>query len=346
MTPEAGEKLLAEGKADLIAFGRALFADPALPNKICEGKAKEIRPCILCHRCREDLRHSGVTGVRCTVNAAMGKEAQPALTATGKPKKVLVVGGGPAGMEAARVAATRGHEVTLWEKEKSLGGQMAPAAIAPHKELIGRLTEYFSKELVNAGVDVKLGREATVSEIERFSPDVLVVATGVNATVPDIPGLKEVNTVMAIDVLQGKAKAGERVAIIGGELVACEVAEYLAAQGKKVTMMRRGPKIAANVGPATRIYMMQRLNDANVSMLTGVDYERATKKGIEITTKTGEKKLIPADTFVIAAGATPNESLYHEIAGKVPEIYRIGDCVTPRNLAEATREGYETGMMI
>ena len=223
---------------------------------------------------------------------------------------------------------------------------MVPASVAPHKDLIGRLTDCYSIELSNAGVDVILGKEATASNIEIFAPDALVVATGVNATFPDIPDLKESGAVMAVDVLQGKSKVGERVVIIGGELIACEVAEYLAARGKQVTLMRRGPEIAANVGPATRIYLMQRLKDANITMLTGVTYEGATPAGIEIETKTGEKKLIPADTIVITAGATPNASLADEMAGKAPEIYRIGDCAAPRNIAEAIRGGFVTGTMI
>jgi len=268
------------------------------------------------------------------------------LTPAGEPKKVLVIGGGPAGMEAARVAASSGHKVTLWEKERYLGGQMVPASVAPHKDRVGVLTGYFAVELRNTGVNVKLGQEATAAKIKRFSPDVLVVATGVNATFPEIPGLKESNAIMAINVLQGNAKVGKQVVIIGGELVACEVAEYLTGQGKQVTMMRRGSEIAANVGPSTRIYLIKRLRDAGVTMLTGISYERVTDKGIEIVTKTGEKKLIPADTIVIAAGAAPNQTLYHEIMGKVPEIYQIGDCVTPRNIAEAIREGYVTGTII
>ncbi len=346
MTPEAGEKLLEEGKADFIAFGRALFADPELPNKTCAGKLGEIRPCILCMRCRDDLRHSDTLGIRCTVGAPTGREEQYTFAPAGKPKRVLVVGGGPAGMEAARVAATRGHKVTLWEKESYLGGQMMPAAIAPHKDRAGALTDYFTVELKNLGVNVKLRQEATTEKIKKIAPDALVVATGVNATFPEIPGLKEAHAVMATDVLQGKARAGSRVVIIGGELVACEVAEYLAGKGKKVTMMRRGAEIAANVGLATRIYLMKRLQDEGVTMLTNISYDRATDKGIEITTKTGQKKLIEADTIVIAAGAAPNQTLYHEIMGKVPELYQIGDCVTPRNIAEAIREGYVTGTMI
>lgn len=346
MTPEAGEKILEEGGADLIAFGRALFADPELPNKTGAGKLGEIKPCILCMRCRDDLRHSGALGIRCTVGAATGREAEYSFAPAGKPKKVLIVGGGPAGMEAARVAATRGHRVTLWEKESYPGGQMVPAAIAPHKDRVRTLTDYFALELKNLGVSVKLGQEATTERIKEFAPDALVLATGVNATFPEIPGLKEVHAVITVDVLQGKARAGSRVVIIGGELVACEVALYLASKGKKVTMMRRGAEIAANVGPATRIYLMKRLQDEGVIMLTSISYDRATDKGIEITTKTGQKKLIKADTIVIAAGAAPNQALYHEIQGKVPELYQIGDCVTPRNIAEAIREGYVTGTMI
>ena len=345
-TPEVGERLLSHGKADLIAFARALFADPELPNKVCEGRLDEIRPCILCFLCRDDLRFNPVVGIRCSVNTAMGKEASYQITKASRPKKVLVVGGGPAGMEAARVAALRGHQVSLWEKEPSLGGQLKVACVAPHKDRIGALLTYFVTELKRLGVDVRVRTEATPEKITQFAPDTLVAATGVRPVVPQIPGLDKARPVQAVDILLGKAKAGDKAVVIGGELVGSEVAEFLARKGKKVTMVRRGPEMAQKVSPSLRSFLLERLRNAGISMLAGVTYDRATEEGLIITTKDGEKKTIEADTVVIAAGAVPEQSLYQEIEDRVAEIYLVGDSVLPRRIGEAVAEGFQTGLAI
>lgn len=346
MTAAAGEEILATGKADLIAFGRALFADPELPNKISSGKIEDIRPCILCMLCRDDLRYNPVVGLRCSVNATMGKEGVQQITPAEKPKKVLVVGGGPAGMEAARVAALRGHQVSLWEKETKLGGQLIAAAVAPHKDRIQALTAYLSIQLKNLGVSVELGREATAASIARLAPDATVIASGSSKLTPEIPGLAKVRTAAATAVLEGKAKVGKRVVIIGAELVACEVAEFLAQQKRRVTMVRRGPEVALKIGPSVRAPLLKRLKDQGVTMLTGVTYHEATEQGLTITTKEGQRKTLEADTIVLAAGAVPNQGLYQEIKNKITATYAIGDCVAPRNIHEAISEGYHTALTI
>ncbi|MFC2016303.1 FAD-dependent oxidoreductase [Chloroflexota bacterium] len=346
MTPEAGERILAEGKADLIAFGRALFADPELPNKVCGNHLEDIRPCILCLRCRDDLVDNTVVGVSCSVNAAMGKEGAHQIAPTEKPKKVLIVGGGPAGMEAARVAALRGHHVSLWEKKERLGGQLVVAAAAPHKDRIGSLTSYFTIQLEKFEVEVELGHEATAEMVMAFGPEVLVLATGARPVVPEIPGLKMSDTVDAVTVLEGKVEVGTRVVIIGGELVACEVAEYLVQKGRKVTLMRRGPEVAQKVGPNIRTPLLSRLKEKGVTMLTDVTYHQATAKGLVVTTKDGERRSIEADTIVLAAGAVPNQRLYQEIKDKVPTVHLVGDCVSPRTILDAITEGHQTGLTI
>ena len=346
MTPEAGEELLSQGKADLIGFGRAIFADSEIADKVCEGRQEEIRPCILCFRCRDDLRFNPVIGIGCSVNAAMGKEAFCQITKASKSKKVLVVGGGPAGMEAARVTASRGHQVSLWEKELSLGGQLKAACAAPHKDSIGALVPYFVAELKNLGVKVKLGMEATPEMIIQFAPDALVVATGGMAVAPEIPGLEKLCPVQAVDVLFGKSKIGNNVVVMGGELVASEVAEFLATNGKKVTMVRRGPEMAQKVSPSLRGFLLERLKNAGISMLNGVTYDRATEEGLVITTKDGERKTIEADTVVLAVGAVSEQRLYQEVKGRVAEIYLIGDSVSPRRIGEAITEGFQTGLAI
>lgn len=340
MTPEAGEEIIASGKADLIAFARAIFADPELANKVSSNNSSAIRPCIQCLRCRDDLRFNPVVGVRCSVNAAIGNEGKYRITQAFHPKKVLVVGGGPAGLEAARVAALRGHRVSLWERETSLGGQLPAASATPYKDRIGTLPEYFTGQLADLGVEVELGREATVSMITDFGPEALVLATGARPITPEIPGLDKAKTAEATAVLTGEAPVGERVLVIGAELVACEVAEYLAQQGKRITIMRRGPEVATKVGPSIRAPLLKRLKEKDVAMLTGVRYQRVTGEGLEITTGEGETRTLPADTIVLAAGSTPEQRLYQEIKDRVASVYLVGDAVSPRTIGDAISEAY------
>ena len=346
MTPEAGEELLSQGKVDLIAFGRALFADPELPNKICAGRLEEIRPCILCFRCRDDMLSKTVVGVGCSVNVTMGDEASSRITRAHESKTVLVVGGGPAGMEAARVAALRGHHVSLWELEPDLGGQLKAACVAPHKDRIGALIPYFTADLKRLGVEVRLGTEVTLNKIKQFAPDAVVIATGAKPIVPEIPGLEKAQPVQAVDVLLGKVKVGENVAVIGGELVASEVAEFLAGKGKKVTMLRRGMEMAQNVSPILRNSLLERLRNAGISMFVGVTYKEVSGKVLVITTKDGERKAIRADTLVLAAGAVSEQSLYHEVKDSLAETYLVGDSVSPRKLGDAIAEGFQAGIRI
>ena len=346
MTPEAGEKVLAEGKADLIAFGRTLFADPELPNKVCEQNGESVRPCILCLRCRDDLRSSNVVGIGCSVNAATGKEGQYEITPTDKPKKVLVVGGGPAGMETARVAALRGHHVSLWEKEASLGGQLKAATIAPYKDRVGALTDYFTAQLKALGVDVKLNREATAESITSFAPEAVVLAIGVRPFVPEIPGLASSHPADAVEVLEGRVAVGQRVVVIGAELVACEVAEFLTQQGKQVSILRRGNEVASKVGPSSRVPLLARLKQQGVTMLTGVTYHQLAANELTITTKEGVRQTLEADTIVLAAGAVPNRELYQKIKDRIATVKAVGDCVSPRNIREAIAEGCQAGLAI
>ena len=346
ITPEAGERLLEEGKADLIAIGKALLTDPEFPSKVASNRLEDITPCIVCMGCRDDIRNPDVVGIRCSVNAALGKEVESKIVPAKKPRRVLVIGGGPAGMEAARVAALRGHQVTLWEKEARLGGQLIQAAIAPHKDRIAALTKYLQTQLKKLNVEADLNKEATAAMIEQFKPEVVILATGVKPLTPEIPGMAMAHVVQAGDVLEGKVEVGNRVIVLGGEMVGCEAAEFLAEKGKKVTVTRRSPEMALGVGHNLRAFFLGRLSEKGVTLLPEIRYNEVTPGGLVVTTKEGEKKTIEADTIVLAAGSIPDQKLYQDIKGRVAEVHCVGDCVAPRKIRDAITEGYRIGSEI
>ena len=339
-----GERILQEGKADLICIGRGLIAGPGLPQKTAEGRGDEVLPCIACDNCRDHVVYKGER-LRCSVNAAVGRERELALRPAASPRRVVVIGGGPAGMEAARIAALRGHQVTLYEKNPRLGGQLLQAAVPPHKVGIPVLTRFLSGQLQKLGVEVKLGREASTNRVLEEKPEAVIVATGARSYVPDIPGLEKAFVVTAEQVLLGEPELGGRVVVIGGELVGCETAEVLADRGKKVTVMRRGSGMATNVAPHIRELLLSRLKAKGVTLLTDVRYDEITPHAVVIS-KGGRKETIEADSIVLAAGSRPEASLYEELKGKVPQLHLVGDAVSPRKIETAMEEGYRAALSI
>ncbi len=235
LNPELAEKALEEGMADLISLGRPLIADPELPNKIMSGKTEDIRPCLYCSICEHERRDDN--GIQCAVNFAAGREKDCALVPPCQARKLIVVGGGPAGMEAARVASLRGCEVELYEKKDRLGGQLNPASVAPHKEDVGRLTKYLAKQMENLSVKVNLGQEATPESVIDSKPDAVIIATGITLHKLDVPGSDETRVVSFEDVLDGTAEVGACVIVVGGGLIGCETSLYLAGRGRKVTIV-------------------------------------------------------------------------------------------------------------
>ena len=352
ISPAIGEQAIRQGKLDFVAMGRRLQADPDLPNKIARGREKDIRPCIHCNHCIETL--AWAEGVVCVVNPALGKEKEYEIKKAAKSKKVFIAGGGPAGMEAARVAALRGHKVTLYEKNKKLGGQLILAAIPPHKKDIAALAAYMINQVKKANVKVELGKTLTAEEVKKGKPDVVIIAAGVKSLIPtaeDIPGIDTLkNVVTADDVLLGKAKVGDKVFIVGGDLVGCETAEYLADQGKQVTIARRSQFMANKMNPDMRMLLVDRLRNKGVRMLTGVQYQQAVDDGVRVHMRGGitsmaeiaadAMKNFPADTIVLAAGSIPNNELKAALEGTGVEVKVVGDCVEPRTILEAINEGW------
>lgn len=340
--PVLAEKILQDGKADLIAMGRALIADPELPNKAKEGRLEEIRTCIACVWCIQKLGAEGGSLV-CAINPQIGREVPPDLRQVEKPKKVLVIGGGPAGMEAARVAATRGHEVHLYESNPQLGGQLLVASKPPGKQEIDEFTRYLRGEISRLGVDVKTSTAVTPSEIDTLSPDVIIMATGSKPLRPVISGIDQSNVVTAIEILQGTKDTSGKVVVLGGGQVGAEVAEYLATKGKDVTIIEMLDRIATDSPMLVGTLLLASLKENGVKIVTRAKAKKIITSGV-VVDKSGKEMVIPADTVVLALGAEPDRALGTMLAGH--SVLWVGDCVQPRNILEAVREGFEAGAVV
>jgi 2,4-dienoyl-CoA reductase-like NADH-dependent reductase (Old Yellow Enzyme family)/thioredoxin reductase len=335
--PLLAESILQEGKADLIGMGRALFADPELPKKTVEGRLGDIRKCIACNECTR--RFYGNLSVRCTVNAAMGREKEFDIRSAVNVKRVLIVGGGAAGMEAVRVAALRGHKVMLYDQANELGGQIRLASVPPYRGEIKNVSEYFSNQIRKLGVKFELNKKVTLALIKEIKPDVVILATGSTPLLPEIPGINRDNVVLANDVLAGKTDVGETVVVAGGGMVGSEVAEFLAEKGKKVTIVEMLNEIASDMEVRTRKLLMSRLAKHGVKMFTGVKIDEVTEEGMSVINKKRERHVIKADTILMALGAKANNKLAEELKDRSWEFYCIGDCVEPRRIIDAIYEG-------
>lgn len=360
--PQMAESLLQSGVADMVGMARGLLADPDLPIKAEENRLQEIRHCIGCNQGCFDALQSG-KAVSCVVNVQAGKELEPSSDLAYKPKKVLVIGGGPAGMEAARSAACRGHQVTLWEKADNLGGQLNLAAAPPRRKEYLTMIRDLELELQRLGVDIVLQKEATEENVLAFQADAIIAATGSTPASLAVPGENESHVVQARDVLAGIKQTGTQVVIIGGGIVGCETARLLATQGaltpevmhflilqrqeniekvlklatqglKQVTILEKKSDIGLSFGQSNRQSVIQELEQFGVTIVTGALVEEITPTGVQYQ-KDGQLETIVADTVVLAVGAHPDSQLCEELKEKVKEVYMVGDAVSPGKLQNA-----------
>lgn len=338
--PLMAERILQEENADLISMGRAVLADPELPNKVLEGRFSAIRRCIGCNQgCIDRIFKD--QNIQCLANATAGSEVELEMTATErKAKTVMIIGGGPGGMEAARVAAVRGHQVFLYEENDKLGGNLLTAAVPPHKQDLNDLTNWLIHQIHSLGVTVTTGKAASLSEIERIQPDCIIFATGAIPIIPDIPGLKSKNAITAHDLLNERASVGLKVAVIGGGLVGCETAEYLSERGKQVTIFEMLNEVAADAGQSSRSLMLKRLAINRVEIFTRTKVREISEAGIIIEKNGKLANVGEFDSIVLAVGLKPDHHLAAILEQRGVTYFTIGDCVKPRNILDAIHEGY------
>ena len=339
-------RVIESGMADIVAMGRPLLADPDWGTKIAAGKACDIRRCISCNKgCTDAIQNRQF--LSCVLNAENGYENTRSIQPAAQKKKIAVLGGGPAGLEAARVAALRGHDVTLFEKTTSLGGQLNIACVPPRKEEMRRAAQDLIHAVCNAGVHLCMGQTRTAEQLKDAGFEAVINAVGAHSAAPRIPGINSVNVADAWKVLAGEQQVYGTVAVIGGGMVGCETAEYLAARGCKVSVIEMMDKIAAGESTTILPTLLENYKTYGVEQYPSHKVKEFRMDAVVCENKDGAEVTIPCDYIVLAMGARSNEfdAAALEAAG-IP-VYAIGDAAgKAADISNAIRTGYDTACQL
>ena len=346
--PEYPDRAIAEGKLDYWEMCRPMIAEPHLPLKILEGREEDVIPCMSCNLCLARLFRD--QPIVCMVNPRLGHYYEPEWEVSPAPqkKRVVVVGGGVAGMQCAAVAAQQGHDVTLYDKNERLGGQLCSAAKGPYgDDEFQEFIDYLASQCKKSGVKIVLNHEVTDKQFADplHNPDAIVIATGARAVPPSVPGADRSNVVTAHDAMDGKVEVGERCLIIGGRGVGIGVALFLAANGKQVSIVEGGKKLGRDVNPSYIWRYVRMLKGHKVQMFTQSKVEAISDEGVTVVGPDGQKTVVPVDTVVLGTMQS-NKELVEPLEFACGELYTIGDASTPRRAHNAALEGYRTGLRI
>jgi len=346
MNLDNAEAILANGWADFVAFARPALADPEMPRKYAKGRKEDVRPCIRCNCCTR-LSTLGKNH-RCAVNPMAGRGAEfnehEGLSPARRKKRVMVAGGGPAGMQAAQTAAARGHDVVLYEMSDRLGGMLKVGCELSFKKDLKAYTEWMIAQTEKSNARIVLNTEVTAQTVRREKPDVLVIAVGATPLMPPIPGIDLPSVVWAGDIDSGKVRVGQRVIVVGAGLTGVECAISLAGKGKEVLIIEMmGPSIVLGEAPsAHKYYLIDRIEEYGVRIETGTRVEEITQKGVRAAGRGFQLKECEADSVVMATGLRPRKEKVEELRRLIAEteVFVVGDCVKPGSLFRANHQGF------
>ncbi|MFC1822518.1 FAD-dependent oxidoreductase [Thermodesulfobacteriota bacterium] len=342
--PLLAADIISKGKADLVCIGRGMLADPEMPKKVKEGQLDDIRTCIACNTCMQSIFRIG--RVECLVNPTLGREKEMEIIPAAAAKKVMVIGGGPAGMDAAWVASKRGHEVHLYERQSAFGGQLLIGSVPSHKKELLNLVNFLERQLHKHGVTCHRNLEVTLDRIKALNPDVVVLATGSIPITPTLPGIEKSIVTPLTDILNGGQPEQMATIVIGGGATGCEVALHLAENGNPVTIIEQLPAVGRGMEAQTKIVLLRKLQENNVRILTRHQLSGIEDDGIHVLAPEGNERFFKADRVVMAVGNRPENHLYDQIKALGLEVHLIGDCVEARSAKAAIYEGAVVGRII